>query len=172
MGIRHEKLMKLFGEVLAWLESPASGSPAPWRAELERQLSLAIADFECLGIYQYALKQFQRTLNRLDRIPAVWCHDVPLETVFLDGWGCVDDSKLGALGLNLYEIELLYSKFSHAKQAGRTNHKWNHIVGTMTREEALEDPEEKVLYGYREGMRKEIDKALADEPDPEIEQVE
>ena len=137
---RHESLLKLFGEVLATVTSPTplASAPTPWRAELERQLSLAIVDEEYRGVYQHVLLKFGNNHHRT-MPPSIPIDQIPTNLILKSGLGVLDDESLAKLSLDLFAIEPLANRYENATEPGSLGEIWAEVFTWSTPEELAEE---------------------------------
>jgi hypothetical protein len=138
---REDRLKELFLRVYGWLVSDTVPLGTPeWRAELERELSLAISDTVRRGGYQYVLLKTANASMKQKYLLPVYSFDIPIETIFQSGWSILDDRRLANLALNLVAIEPLAGRYEQAFGTEKMGEVWEKLT-EMTMEEMAEVPE-------------------------------
>jgi DNA-binding FadR family transcriptional regulator len=159
---REEKVLDLFVQVLDSLtrSDQRSFSVRPgWRDELERLLSLAMADGEYRGMYQHALLKFR--VRHLHDMPcSVQPEDVPTDQIYQTGWSVLDDQSLAQLSLDLMAIEPLALRYEQALEAGCLGESWTEVLTWATPEELANEPAETLhVYQRLQQLLSEVDDA-------------
>ena len=123
---RDQALSNLFEQILQSLthsQESLLSAPTRWRAELERQLSLAIVDEEYRGVYQHVLLKFGNNHHRT-MPPSIPIAQIPTNLILKSGLGVLDDESLAKLSLDLFAIEPLADRYENATEPGSLGEIW------------------------------------------------